>query len=119
MPKHSSETLSALPELKPSKAAHKSLIAKLNEAHGMKATADKCEARLKELKEEIQTLQQQLDLPSFRAGRFCCITTQTAGRRTLDRTLLVDNGVDPDIIEASYKEGAPSQRTEFPVIETE
>lgn len=119
MPKHNSETLSALPELKPAKAAHKSLIAKLNEAHGMKATIDRCEARFKELKDEIQQIQQQLDLPQFRAGRFCCITTQTAGRRTLDKAMLVDNGVDPDIIEASYKEGAPSQRTEFPVIETE
>lgn len=120
MAKRNSESLQSLPDPKDvidSLNVARKLTALLNEAHGLKATIDKAQTSLDSIKAEITGLQLDHNLPAFRAGRFCCITSEVQGRKTLSRELLIDNGVDPDIIQASMKEGLPYFKTEFPTID--
>lgn len=115
----SDETLYNLPETKAaSKGARVRLDALLREAHSLRQV----EKRLKEVKAEILELMQQQDLLDedgrlgCRLGDLCAVGTFTKGRRSLDRVLLIENGVSPEQLEASMKEGAPYWRVELQQI---
>lgn len=60
-----------------------------------------------EITGELERIQQEAELPGLRWGSLVYTVTQSAGRRTLDKSLLIENGVDPAAIAASYKEGKP------------
>jgi len=120
MAKRNSDALQSLPDPKDvidSLNVARKLTLLLQEAHGLKATIDKAQVALDAIKTEITGLQLDNNIPAFRSGRFCCITSEVAGRKTISRELLIDNGVDPDIIQASMKEGLPYFKTEFPTID--
>ena len=73
--------------------------------------------RIEQLKGLLESIQTKYGLSGLRFGNLAFRTLEVAGRRTLDKTLLVQNGVDPETIEASMKESAPSVRREFRRIE--
>jgi hypothetical protein len=80
----------------------------LREAHSLRQV----EKRLKEVKSEIiELLQSQENLQTedgklgCRAGELCCMARFQSGRRSLDREMLVENGVTPAQIESSFKTG--------------
>lgn len=109
MAKRSDETLFALPETNSvSRGVKVRLDALLREAHSLRAV----EKRLKEVKLELQELIQTNGLANedtigVRSGQLCCIVRFNPGRKTLDKSLLIDNGVSPEQIEASTREGEP------------
>lgn len=115
----SDQTLYNLPETKAaSKGARVRLDALLREAHSLR----QLEKRLKEVKAEILEIIQQQDLADedghlgCRLGELCAVGSFNKGRRTLDRTLLIENGVTPGQIEASMKQGADFWKLELQVI---
>lgn len=119
MAKRSDEQLYQLPETSAaSRGAKHKLDALLREAHSLKGM----EKRLKEVKDEIKDLVQQQGLVAedgsigARLGELCCIVRYSPGRRTLDRELLVENGVTPQQIEQSFKEGSGFYTCELPSI---
>lgn len=119
MAKRSDEQLYNLPETSAaSRGARHKLDALLREAHSLRDA----EKRLKQVREEIREIIQQQDLVSedgtlgVRHGEMCCVVRYQQGRRTLDRELLVENGVTPAQIEGSFKEGAPFYVCEFHTI---
>ena len=88
----------------------------LQELEGLVAARKEMEEREDEIKELLAALQQDNSLPGLRdQGRCFCVET-LAGRKTLDKGLLVDNGVTAEQIEASMKEGKPYDRKVFKVV---
>jgi hypothetical protein len=69
--------------------------------------------RGEEIKRELETLQLVAKLPGFRLESLCFVARLMPGRRTLDRLLLVENGVDPEVIDASMKLGEPYMERRF------
>lgn len=61
----------------------------------------------KELKVKLEKMQNEAELPGLRHMQWCFVARQAAGRRTLDKMLLIENGVDPEVIEQSMKTGEP------------
>lgn len=106
MAKRSDESLYSLPETtQASRAARMRLDALLLEAKSLLGVA----ARLSTIKTEISALVQAEGLANdngygVRNGNVCAIVSYAAPRRTLNRALLVENGVSPDVIAASMKE---------------
>lgn len=78
-------------------------------------TARKHELQLEEddCLEELQVLQKRTGRTGFRHGWLCYAAQEVKGRRTLDKMLLMENGCPGSVIEASYKQGAPSVRQTF------
>jgi hypothetical protein len=71
------------------------------------------EKRLKEVKTEIiEILQTQSGLETAdgklgcRAGDLCCTARFQTGKRSFNRELAIENGITPEQIEASFKQGA-------------
>ena len=60
-------------------------------------------ARVDQIKEELQELQG--DQPGLRFSDRCFVARVKSGRRTLDKGLLMENGVAADVIERSMKQG--------------
>lgn len=88
----------------------------LQELEGLVAARKEMEEREDEIKELLAALQQDNSLPGLRdQGRCFCVET-LAGRKTLDKGLLVENGVTAEQIEASMKEGKPYDRKVFKVV---
>lgn len=117
MSKYSNDTLYAFPDIaavdRP-KREKAELSALLREAHSLTGAAK----RLSEIKERIAQLQE--NYPSgMRAGDLCCLVRWQDGRQTLNKELLVENGVTPEQIKASYKQGNGSWYVELPKIEPE
>ena len=109
MAKRSDEALLALPETKAaSKGVKHKLDTLLREAHSLRQV----EKRLKEVKTEIIELLQQQDLVTddgklgCRMGDLCAIARFQKGRATFSRELAVENGITPEQIEASFKQGS-------------
>jgi hypothetical protein len=75
----------------------------------------KAELALQEdnLKDRLEELQKQLKLPGFRHGWLTFRAQPVAGRRTLDKMLLLENGCPASALNLSYKEGQPSTRVTF------
>ena len=65
---------------------------------------------------ELEVIQQAAGLPGLKFGRLCYRVSEQAGRRSIDRGLLMENGVRAEVIEASMKEGSPYKRREFKVV---
>lgn len=59
----------------------------------------------KDLKNKLEKLQTDAELPGLRYEGLCFVSRVSAGRRTLDKTMLIENGVDPKVIESSMKVG--------------
>lgn len=93
---------------KPQMKTAESLLEELDELKNTKAAV---ESREEEIKAELEQLQRNAPLVGgeairgFRFGDLCFAATPSNGRRTLSPELLVQNGVDPDVIKASYKPG--------------
>lgn len=114
----SDDNLTALPDyasLKkaPSKAR---TIQLLTEAHQLRKVTAEAADRLTEIKSELTQIQILNDLPGLRYNQFCFMAVERTGRRTLSKEKLIDNGVEPEVIEASYAEGDPYMQCELQVI---
>ena len=100
MAKRSNDTLYDLPTTKDALGAQAGeLDVLLEEAHFLAGT----EKRLKEVKARIIELAQ--GLPGVRHKNLCSIVRYQRGRASLNRELLIENGVTPRQIEASMREG--------------
>lgn len=104
MAKRSNETLDLIPSLDDfaEKATRTELQKLLFEAHSLK----EAEKRLKEVKARISELVLEEGLSGVRDRNLCAIVRWSAGRKSLDRELLIEHGVTPEQIMSSYKEGA-------------
>lgn len=71
------------------------------------------EVREEECKAELEALQTAAKTTGFKYGLLCFVAQPVKGRKSLDRFLLMENGVSAKTIQASYKEGAPSVRRTF------
>lgn len=70
-----------------------------------------------DLKNELASIQKIKVKNGFRHGLLCFTAQSVAGRRTLDKELLLENGCPAVTIAQSYKTGAPSIRRVFAKIE--
>lgn len=77
------------------------------------AVRQELEANEEEWKAELETLQAATNKVGFKFGSLCFVSQPTKGRRTLDKMLLMENGVAAKIIQSSYKEGKPGTRCTF------
>lgn len=105
----SAETLTNLPDyavLKkaPSKAKAIQLI---TEGHQLKKVMADADERLKEIKSELSQIQLMNDLPGLRFNQFCFMAVEREGRPSLDKTMLIDHNVPPEVIAACTKRGSP------------
>lgn len=66
-----------------------------------------------DIKNELQRLQEQTGRGGFRHGWLCFVSQPVAGRKTLDKGLLLENGCTAQIIKDSYKVGGTSVRNTF------
>lgn len=94
-------------------ADRKTSTALLEELDGLSELSKTTDERITEIKDLLAGIQDRNHLAGLRFGNFAFRTLEVAGRKTLDKALLVQNGVDPETIEASMKEGKPSMRREF------
>lgn len=113
MAKRSDEKLYELPDptevLGESQPANR-VKALLLEAYGLRDA----ESRLKAIKAELK--ESLAGSSGVRYNNQCCIVRFQSGKRSLKVDLLIENGVTPEQIEASTKEGEPYYVCELPVI---
>lgn len=64
-------------------------------------------------KAELEQLQVANSLPGFKYGLLAFASQATKGRKSLDKLLLMENGVSAAIIQSSYVAGKPSVRRTF------
>ena len=114
------ETLTNLPDyavLKGQRAPQKAKAVQLiTEGHQLKKVMGEAEERLKEIKSELSQIQLMNDLPGLRFNEYCFMAVEREGRPTLDKSLLIDHGVDPAVIAASTKRGSPYVEMRFEII---
>lgn len=72
-----------------------------------------------DLKDELERLQKETGKTGFRHGWLCFTAQSVAGRKTLDKMLLLENGCPAAVLNASYKEGKPSTRVTFKHLDEE
>lgn len=70
-----------------------------------------------DIKTELETIQKATGRAGFRHGTLCFMAQAVAGRRTLDKMLLLENGCPVAALNASYKVGAESVRRTFKNLE--
>jgi hypothetical protein len=111
----SNETLTSLADFAEVKKApsRARAIQLLQYGHQLMATMRDAEQRLRETKNELAQIQILNDAEGLRYGDLCFMSSTISGRRSLDRTLLLENGVSPSQIEASMKQGESSLRMEL------
>lgn len=126
MGKRSNESLEVLPEtgdlpdLKISSDLYGTRMTVRQEAQKLLAEAHQlreAEGRLKSIKARLAEIIREEGLDGLRHGMLCCIPRYQAGRRSLDRGLLIDNGVTPEQIEMSMRQGEPITVVELPEME--
>lgn len=88
----------------------------LAELEGLVAARKEMEEREDEIKSLLANMQEDNKLPGLRDQGRCFCVESCPGRRMLDKSLLVENGVTVEQIEASMKEGKPFERKTFKVI---
>lgn len=66
-----------------------------------------------ELKDQLEALQKAANRPGFRFEGLVYTAAPVAGRKTLDKLLLMENGVSAQVISDSMKVGKPSTRVTF------
>lgn len=115
----SAETLSTLPDYSQIKKApgRAKVIQLLQEGHQLKKVMSEADERLKEIKSELSQIQIVNDLPGLRYDRFCFMAVEREGKNSLSKELLIDNGVSPEQINASFKRGASYIETRLEYIE--
>ncbi len=64
-------------------------------------------------KNELSRLQRRSNKAGFRYGQLCFVSQTVAGRKTLDRELLLEAGCPALVIAQGYKVGAPGTRCTF------
>jgi hypothetical protein len=123
MAKRSNETLESLPELSeviPDTRIVSELydgirMTKQDETRRLLAEAHllrESEKRLKLVKAKLAENIREEGYEAVRDGIFCCVLRYQDGKESLDRSLLVENGVTPEQIMMSMKRGNP-----FTVVE--
>lgn len=122
MAKRTDESLLSLPETTEVKlrVARTKLNDLLQEAHDLKAASE----RLAKIKEEIQEIiistrslrYGEDNKMGARNGNLCAIVRWTNGRKSLNAELLIENGVTPEQIEKSTKEGNGYWVLELPKV---
>lgn len=89
----------------------------LDEGHDLKARIDEMTARVEVIKNELLQIQIAHDLAGFRNGNLAFIGSYVKGRRSLSKDALLENGVTPEQIKNSYREGEASWRRELKNLE--
>lgn len=116
----SDDNLSTLPdyaELKGKAAPSKpKVINLLSEGHALRKVISEADLRLKEIKSELTQIQLLNEMPGIRYGTLCFMAVERAGRSTLSKEKLIDNGVDPYIISQSMVQGQSYMQCELQVI---
>lgn len=93
------------------------VIALLVRLDKVKADKEKLEIEEDDLKTELEVIQEKVGWTGFRHEQFCFYASRVAGRKTLDKMLLLENGCPASVLNASYKEGQPSMRRTFKRLE--
>lgn len=78
----------------------------LEQAISTKSEIEALEARLRELKDELVAVCQAYDIEGFHANGYCVRVRQQT-RTCLKKELLLEHGVDPDVIKAATVESEP------------
>lgn len=89
----------------------------LEELQALVESQKAAKEREDEIKLELEEMQNKAGAAGLRYGGLCYVAKEVAGRRTLDKGLLIENGVGPEVIEASMKQGAGFVTRTFKVIE--
>lgn len=115
----SAETLEQLPDYAAlKKAPQKQRVTQLlTEGHQLKKVMSEADERLKEIKSELAQIQLANDLPGLRYNGLCFIAIEREGKRSLSKELLIDNNVDLDTINNSYKVGNSYVESRLEVME--
>lgn len=95
------------------------LRALVREGHSLRqliTRLDEIKKRIAQIVIEEQGIINNAGVYGVRDGPHCVIVRQQAGKRTLNRELLIENGVSPSQIEASMKEGQGFNVVEFEAI---
>lgn len=79
----------------------------LNEAETTKRRVDTDNARLTEIRGELGVYADCYKLPGMKWGGISFSYTGLRSNRRLDKGLLIENGVDPELIAQSYKDSKP------------
>jgi hypothetical protein len=66
-----------------------------------------------DLKNQLDAILKQSGRPGFRHGWLAYAVEEMAGRKTLDKLLLMENGCPAAIVDQSYKVGKPYIRQTF------
>jgi len=103
--------VSALP--KPAFSKAKNL---LEELESLTETLRAAEKREKEVKAELEGIQDKSGWEGLRYGVLCFVARKMEGRETLDRAKLLENGVSPKIIAKSIVKGEPYVTRTFKVL---
>jgi len=69
--------------------------------------------RMEEIKLELEQFQYMVDAPGIRHENYVFSAHEVAGRKTLDKILLQQNGVSKEIIEASMRKAESHMRRLF------
>lgn len=90
----------------------KSLLEEMDEVQSLK---DMVLEREEEIKQELEQIQQRAPaaVRGLRWGQLCFAAEERDGRKTLSVDLLVEHGVDPRVIQASYKQGSKFMERTF------
>ena len=75
----------------------------LEDLRDLEAADEATSKALEETKAALELL--QADQPGLRVGDLCFVSRMTAGRKTLDKVSLMENGVSKAQIDASHKIG--------------
>lgn len=89
----------------------------LEQLHAVIEIIEAYSQEAEQLKTALTDIQEQAGVKGLRYGPLCFVSRVVPGRRTLDRNLLIENGVSPKVIEKSMKQGEESKRREFKNLE--
>jgi hypothetical protein len=92
-------------------------VALLKQSYKLKQQEDKIKEQLEEIKLELSGLCAGLELNGLRWGKSGFEYRGYVTRKTLSKELLLENGVEPETIAASYKESEPYLDTRFVVFD--
>lgn len=86
---------------------HKGIIALLIELDRLTDEQENARNRIEEIKERLEELQTEAGVPGFQQDGLCFVSRTMPGRETLDKFLLIENGVKPSLIAKCMKTGKP------------
>lgn len=78
-----------------------------------------CKRTGDEVKAKLRALQRSKDLRGLRDGSLCYFSREVPGKRTLDKMMLIENGVGAEVIEDSMKTGKPYVEYRFKNLKLE